>query len=184
MRFLTIYATDQPSFATMARRTPVEGMARSSYDVVTRATSAGESRDTGDGSGVGQASAGQQECRVGALVLDHGGPVVRGDGSVPDGDDEVLGCDVPPVMPTETPFVRAAAKRRYGVGVTDASRDTNRESVEEVSRIGQSMRRSARRSWCQPSCRAGTRRRSRAGGTGAGRAPTCSRCRRGSGCRP
>ena len=33
-------------------------------------------------------------------------------------------------------------------------------------------------------CRADTRPRSRGGGTGGGRAPTCSRCRRGSGCRP
>ena len=33
-------------------------------------------------------------------------------------------------------------------------------------------------------CRAGPRRRSPAAGRGAGRAPTCSRCRRGSGCRP
>ena len=32
--------------------------------------------------------------------------------------------------------------------------------------------------------RGGTRRQSRAAGTGAGRAPTCSRCRRGSGYRP
>ena len=33
-------------------------------------------------------------------------------------------------------------------------------------------------------CRAGARTRTPAGCTGAGRAPTCSRCRRGSGCRP